>query len=162
MTLNFLNVGMIRLVLPKAKIVHTLRDPVDTCLSCFVKFFPGGLDFTYDLAELGRFYRAYLELMAHWRGVLPAGTMLDVVYEDVVDDLEGEVRRLLDHCGLPWDERCLRFHETRRPVDTASALQVRQPLFRSSLQRWRRYEAFLGPLLAELGDLAPARAEALA
>jgi tetratricopeptide (TPR) repeat protein len=161
MTLNFLNVGMIRLVLPKAKIVHTLRDPLDTCLSCFVKFFPGGLDFTYDLGELGRFYRAYHELMAHWRSVLPAGAMLDVVYENVVDDLENEVRRLLHHCGLPWDERCLKFHETRRPVDTASALQVRQPLFRNSLQRWRRYEAFLGPLLAELGDLAPARAEAL-
>jgi len=100
--------------------------------------------------------------MAHWRSVLPAGAMLDVVYENVVDDLEGEVRRLLDHCGLPWDERCLKFHENRRPIHTASALQVRQPLFRSSLQRWRRYEAFLGPLLAELGDLAPARAEALA
>jgi hypothetical protein len=95
---------------------------------------------------LGRYYRGYRALMAHWRGVLPPAAMLDVVYEDVVNDLEVEARRLIDYCGLPWDNACLNFHETRRPVKTASAVQVRKPLFRSSLQRWRRFEAEIGPL----------------
>jgi tetratricopeptide (TPR) repeat protein len=147
---NFLFVGLIRLILPGARIVHTLRDPVDTCVSCFSKLFTHGQTFSYDLAELGRYYRMYHELMAHWRSVLPAGAMLDVSYEDVVDNLEEQARRLIDYCGLPWDDRCLRFHETSRPIATASNVQVRQPLYRSSLARWRRYEAFLQPLLAEL------------
>src|SRR6202034_2156713 len=107
---------------------------------------------TYDLGELGRYYRRYQELMAHWRRVLPPGRILDVRYEDVVADLEGQTRRLLDHCGLDWNERCLSFHRTERPVRTASAAQVRQPLFDTSIGRWRDYEEFLGPLLAELRD----------
>jgi tetratricopeptide (TPR) repeat protein len=148
---NFLRVGLIRLMLPNARIIHTTRPPVDTCLSCYFKLFTTGLPFSYDLAELGRYYRGYSELMAHWRSVLPPGVMLDVSYEDVVDDLEGQAKRLIDYCGLAWDSRCLRFHEAIRPVKTASAVQVRQPLFRSSLDRWRRYGAQLGPLLDVLG-----------
>lgn len=149
--LNFLRVGLIRLILPNARIIHTVRHPVDTCVSCYSRLFASGLDFTYDLAELGRYYRCYIELMAHWRSVLPPGAMLDVSYEDVVDDLEGQARRLIDYCGLSWDDCCISFHKTSRPVKTASAVQVRQPLFRSSLQRWRKYEAGLGPLLREPG-----------
>jgi hypothetical protein len=93
--------------------------------------------------------------MAHWRSVLPNGAMLDVSYEEVVDDLEGQARRLIEYCGLTWDAQCVNFHETQRPVKTASAVQVRKPLFRASLQRWRRYEAGLAPLLQALGDLVP-------
>ena len=148
---NFQRIGLIRLMLPNAKIIHTMRNPVDTCLSCYSKLFTTGLPFSYDLAELGRYYRGYSELMAHWHSVLPTGTILDVSYEEVVDGLEEQARRLIDYCGLPWDERCIRFHQAIRPVKTASAVQVRRPLFRSSVQRWRRYEAALGPLLAELG-----------
>jgi hypothetical protein len=119
-------------------------------MSCYSKLFTNGLRFSYDLAELGRYYCAYSELMTHWRSVLPPGVMLEVSYEDVVDDLEGQARRLIDHCGLSWDDRCIHFHESSRPVKTASSVQVRQPLFRSSLRRWRKYEAGLGPLLDEL------------
>jgi Tfp pilus assembly protein PilF len=148
---NFLRIGLIRLMLPNARIIHTRRDPVDTCVSCYSKLFTSGLLFSYDLAELGRYYRHYSELMAHWRSVLPPSAMLEVSYEDVVNDLEGQARRLIDYCGLPWDDRCISFHKTKRPVKTASAVQVRKPLFRSSLQRWRHYEAGLAPLLRELG-----------
>jgi len=108
------------------------------------------MQFSYDLAELGRYYRYYRQLMAHWRSVLPAGAMLDVYYEQVVGDLEGQARRLLDYCSLPWDDRCLSFHRTSRPVTTASAVQVRQPLFRGSVDRGRHYQDYLQPLLAEL------------
>jgi tetratricopeptide (TPR) repeat protein len=150
---NFLSIGLIRLILPNARIIHTMRDPLDTCVSCFSRLFASGLAFTYDLAELGRYYRRYRELMAHWRSVLPPDAMLDVSYEDVVGDLEGQARRLIDYCGLPWDDRCLSFHGTRRPVRTASAAQVRKPLFRTSLERWRKYEAGLAPLLRELAPV---------
>ena len=142
--------GLIRLILPNARIIHTMRNPVDTCVSCFSRLFTHGQAFSYDLAELGRYYRWYHELMAHWRSVLPAGAMLDVSYEEVVDNLEGQARRLIDYCGLPWDDRCLSFHQTSRPIETASNVQVRRPLYRSSVARWRRYEAYLQPLLAEL------------
>jgi len=149
---NVFRIGLIRMMLPNARIIHITRHPMDTCVSCYSKLFTSGLYFSYDLAELGRYYRAYSELMAHWRSVLPPGAMLEVSYEDVVDDLEGQARRLIDYCGLPWDDRCIHFHQSGRPVRTASAVQVRQPLFRRSLQRWRRYQAGLGPLLDELGD----------
>ena len=150
---NFLRIGLIRLILPNARIIHTVRDPMDTCLSCYSKLFTYGQHFSYDLAELGRYYAAYRKLMTHWRSVLPADAMLDVVYEDVVNDLGGQARRLIDYCGLEWDDRCVSFHRNRRIVRTASAVQVRQPLFRSSLQRWRKYEAWLGPLLDELRQM---------
>jgi tetratricopeptide (TPR) repeat protein len=151
---NFLKIGLIRLVFPNARIIHTMRDPIDTCTSCYSQSFTAGQEFSYDLAELGRYYRLYGDLMAHWRSVVPSGAILDVQYEDVVDDLEGQARRLIEYCGLPWDDRCLSFHKTERPVKTASLVQVRKPLFRGSVERWRRYEAGLGPLLKELGDVA--------
>ncbi|HEX4144245.1 MAG TPA: sulfotransferase [Pirellulales bacterium] len=146
---NFLHIGLIRLILPHARIVHTTRDPVDTCVSCFSKLLKS-VPFSHDLGELGRYYCCYSELMAHWRTVLPAGAMLEVAYRDVVDDLEMQARRLVDYCGLPWDDHCLRFHETERPVATASNVQVRRPLYRSAFERWRPYEAYLEPLLTEL------------
>jgi tetratricopeptide (TPR) repeat protein len=148
---NFANIGLIRMILPNARIIHTMRDPADTCISCFSSLFTFGQGFSYNLEELGRYYRSYSELMVHWRSVLPPGAMLEVSYEDVVHDLEGQARRLIDYCGLPWDDRCLDFHKNKRQVKTASATQVRQPIYRTSLQRWRRYEDYISPLLDELG-----------
>jgi tetratricopeptide (TPR) repeat protein len=147
---NFLHVGLVHLALPQARIIHVRRHPLDTCLSCFAKLFANELHFTYDLAELGRYYRAYADLMAHWRDVLPDGAMLEVDYEDVVADAQTQVRRLLAYCGLTWDDACLRYYETRRPVRTASAVQVRQPIFASSIGRWKAYEPMLAPLISEL------------
>ena len=157
MPYNFLTLGLIPLILPGARIIHTERDPADTCVSCFSKLFPFSQAFSYELGELGRYYRAYHTLMAHWRAVLPAGALLDVSYEAVVEDLESQARRLIAYCGLPWDDRCLDFHRTRRAVRTASAAQVRQPVFRSSLARWRRFEPWLAPLLGALNDPTPQR-----
>jgi tetratricopeptide (TPR) repeat protein len=148
---NFQFVGLIHLALPNARIIHTRRDPVDTCLSCFSTLFSGHQPYCYDLEELGRYYRAYETLMAHWRTALPEGVMLEVRYEEVVCDLEGQARRMISHCGLEWDRRCLDFHMNERPVRTASVTQVRQPIYTSSVGRWRAYEPFLRPLLAELG-----------
>jgi tetratricopeptide (TPR) repeat protein len=147
---NFLHVGLVHLALPRARIIHVRRHPLDTCLSCFAKLFANELHFTYDLAELGRYYRAYERLMAHWREVLPSEAMLEVDYEDVVSDTKTQVRRLLAYCGLAWDDACLRYYESRRPVRTASAVQVRQPLFSSSIGRWKAYERMLAPLTREL------------
>ncbi|MBR0846285.1 tetratricopeptide repeat protein [Bradyrhizobium diazoefficiens] len=147
---NFFFAGLIHLALPNATIIHTIRDPVDTCVSCFSKLFTAEQNHTYDLAELGRYYLRYQRLMAHWRHVLPPGRILDVSYEDVVADLEGNARRIVAHCGLDWDARCLDFHQASRPVRTASATQVRQPIYTSAIGRWRVYERHLGPLLKEL------------
>jgi tetratricopeptide (TPR) repeat protein len=150
MPANFHLAGLIHLALPNAKIIHTVRDPIDTCLSCFSQLFTLGQNHTYDLSELGRYYKRYEKLMAHWRSVLPPDRMLDVRYEEVVADLEGQARRLLNYCELPWDDRCLDFHATERSVRTASATQVRQPIYQSSVARWRGYEDFLAPLLEAL------------
>jgi tetratricopeptide (TPR) repeat protein len=147
---NFIFAGLIHLALPNARIIHVVRDPIDTCVSCYFRLFAGSLDHTYDLAELGRFYRRYQQLMDHWRAVLPEGRMLEVRYEDVVGDLEALSRRILTHGGLDWDPDCLRFHQTDRRVRTASAMQVRQEIYRSSIGRWRDYRPYLGPLLEEL------------
>ncbi len=147
---NFLHAGAIHLALPNARIIHSRRDPADTCLSCFTKLFRGEQAYTYDLGELGRYYRAYARLMAHWRSVLPASVFLEVDYEALVADPESQTRRLLDHCGLAWDPACLDFHETRRAVRTASAAQVRRPIYRDSIGRWRLYGDLLAPLLTEL------------
>lgn len=153
---NFLFAGLIHLALPNAKIVHVRRNPVDTCLSCYSLLFAEPQPFAYELGELGRYYRAYDALMTHWRAVLPDGVMLEVNYEDVVRDIETEARRVLAHCGLDWDDRCLSFHKTERPVTTASLVQVRQPLFAGSVGRWRLYGDRLKPLLDALGPaLAP-------
>ncbi|WP_126285347.1 tetratricopeptide repeat-containing sulfotransferase family protein [Burkholderia stagnalis] len=147
---NFINVGFIHLALPNARFIHTRRAPVETCLSTYARSFRD-VPFSYDLGELGRFYRAYDALMAHWRAVLPPGVLLDVQYEEVVGDLEGQARRMLAHCGLDWDARCLAFHQTERQVATASAGQVRQPLYGSAVRRWRPDAAVLQPLLDGLG-----------
>ena len=153
---NYYFAGLIHLALPNAKIIHSVRDPVDTCVSCFSKLFTAEQNHTYDLGELGRYYKRYEQLMAHWHRVLPAGSILDVRYEDVVADLEKMARRIIAYCGLPWDDRCLSFHETDRPVRTASATQVRQPIYKSAIGRWRVYEEELGPLLTALnGPAAP-------
>ena len=149
---NFLFVGLIHLVLPNARIIHVHRDPVDTCFSWFSKIFKGGQPFSYDLAELGRYYRAYYDLMAHWRGLLPKGVMLDVRYESVVADIEPQARRIIAHCGLEWDESCLAFHRAKRVVATPSRNDVRQPLYTTSIGRSRPYRVFLEPLLSALGD----------
>ena len=147
---NFFFCGLIHLAIPNARIIHTRRDPIDTCLSCFSKLFSDTQNFTYDLGELGRYYRHYDQLMTHWQQVLPPGVMLDVQYEDIVDDLEGQTRRILNHCGLDWDATCLNFHQTERPVRTASATEVRQPIYKTSVQRWRPSAALLSPLTDEL------------
>jgi tetratricopeptide (TPR) repeat protein len=154
---NFLHVGLIHLALPQARIIHAVRDPAATCLSCFSKVFASGQLYSYDLAELGRLYRHYRALMAHWHRVLPPARILDVRYEDVVADVEGQTRRMLAYCGLDWDERCLDFHNTERPVFTASSIQVRQPLYRAALDRVQPYRRHLAPLFAELsGEQAAA------
>ena len=147
---NYYFAGLIRLALPNAKIVHTMRDPIDTCVSCFLKLFTAEQNHTYDLGELGRYYKRYERLMAHWRRVLPAGSILDVRYEDVVADLEAQARRIIAYCGLPWHDNCVAFNKTDRPVRTASATQVRQPIYNNAIGRWRVYEQHLGPLLDAL------------
>jgi hypothetical protein len=155
---NYYFAGLVHLALPNAPIIHTIRNPVDTCISCFSKLFSAEQNHTYDLGELGRYYKRYEQLMQHWRRVLPRGKILDVRYEDVVADLEGQARRIIAHCGLPWDDRCLSFHETDRPVRTASATQVRQPIYNSAVGRWRVYAEHLGPLLGALGIAEQAEA----
>ena len=152
---NFVHCGLIAAALPHARIVHVRRDPVDTCLSCFSYLFAGRQAFTYDLEELGRYYRAYHGLMAHWREVLSPEQLLEIDYEALVAEPESEVARLLAHCGLDWDNACLAFHRNERSVRTASATQVRQPLYASAVGRWRRYQDELQPLLEALGPLAP-------
>ena len=149
---NFLHIGLLRLILPGARIIHTRRNPVDTCLSCFAQTFGEGQPFANELGELGRHYRAYDRLMAHWRGQLPPGTMLEVDYEAVVTDFKPQVRRILEFCGLDWDPACLDFHEHKRPVMTASAAQVRQKLYTHAAGRARPYGALLQPLLDALGS----------
>jgi tetratricopeptide (TPR) repeat protein len=151
---HFLQLGAIAMALPEAHIIHVTRSPLDTCFSCYAALFNDGQEFTYDLAELGRHYRRCAELMAHWRAVLPADRFLEISYEAVVADLETEARRMIEFCGLPWDPRCLAFHQSSRPVFTSSAAQVRRPIYRTAQGRWRRYREHLGPLIAALGDLA--------
>ena len=149
---NFQYLGLIHASLPNARIIHTCRDPVDTCLSIFsTLFWAGSQPYSYDLGELGRYYRAYEKTMAHWHDVLPAGTILDVHYEAIVDDVEREARRIIAHCGLEWDDACLAFHKGNRPVRTASQAQVRKPIYRGSVGRERPPRELLQPLLDGLG-----------
>jgi Sulfotransferase family len=151
MPLNFLFVGLIHAAFPRARIINTRRDPLDNCVSCYSLLFTGAQPFAYDLAELGHYYRGYERVMEHWHKVLPPGILMDVQYEDLVDDLEGVSRRVLAHCGLDWEDACLDFHRTERTVRTASLMQVREPIYRRSIGSWRRYEKHLGPLCAALG-----------
>ncbi len=148
---NFRHIGLIHLMLPNARIIDARREPMACCFSNLKQLFANGQEFAYSAEDIGRYYRTYLELMRHWDEVLP-GKVLRVRHEDVVDDLEGSVRRLLDHCGLDFQPGCIEFHRTRRSVRTPSSEQVRQPIFRDSLDQWRRYEAWLGPLRDALGD----------
>ena len=147
---NFFHAGLIHLALPNARIIHTRRDPRDTAMSCFSTLFAMGHPHTYDLAELGRYIRAYETLMAHWRRVLPQGAMIEVQYETLVGNLETEAKRIVAYCGLEWDDACLSFHKTKRPVRTASVIQVRQPIYGSSVGRWQPYEKELQPFLRAL------------
>ena len=144
---NYFFVGLIHMLFPRAKIVHTQRDPVDTCLSGFTKLFKDDMPHSYDLGELGRYYGKYRQLMQHWDSVLPEGTMITVQYEDVVADTEGQARRLIDFLGLPWDDKCVDFHKSDRPVKTASVAQVRKPIYKTSVKRWKKYGDGLQPLI---------------
>ena len=143
---NFTYVGILRLAIPNAKIINAMRHPLDSCFGSFKQLFASGQPFTYDLTEIGEYYLQYHRLMDHWRGVLPE-FVLDVQYEEVVANLETNVRRILDFCGLPFEEACLRFHETDRAVKTASSEQVRLPIYSSSVNLWRNYEAHLETLV---------------
>jgi tetratricopeptide (TPR) repeat protein len=152
---NCLYVGLIHLILPNAKIIDARRHPLGCCFSAFKQHFSRGQNFTYSLEDLGRYYRDYVELMAHIDAVLP-GRVHRVFYESMIENTEAEVRRLLEHCGLPFEERCLRFYETERPVRTASSEQVRQPIFKEGTEYWRQFEPWLGPLKQELGAVLEA------
>lgn len=149
---HFVLLGLIHVLFPKARIIHCRRDPLDTCVSCFTTLFKNGQAFSYDLRELGEYYRLYEQMMAHWRELLPEGAMLEVEYEQLIRDPGVRARELLEYCGLPWDPACLEFSAARRAVSSASAFQVRQPLYSSSVGRWRAYAEYLGPLQAALGD----------
>jgi tetratricopeptide (TPR) repeat protein len=153
---NYFFVGLIHLALPEAKIIHSVRNPLDTCISCFSKLFTDEVNHTYDLGELGRYYKRYERLMTHWHRVLPQQSILEVRYEDVIGDFEEQARHIIGYCGLPWDPRCLAFHRTNRPVRTASATQVRQPIYTTAVGRWRLYEEYLKPLLQGLAIEEPA------
>jgi tetratricopeptide (TPR) repeat protein len=140
--------GMIYSVFPNARVIYMQRDPIDTCLSCYFQQFLMGMNFTMDLSDLVHYYREHQRIMAHWRAVLPPGFILDVPYEELVDDQETWSRKMLDFIGLDWDARVLEFHTNKRQVTTASAWQVRQKIYKSSVARWRNYEKFIGPLKA--------------
>ncbi len=156
MPANYMAVGLIHLMLPEAKIVHVMRNPADICLSNFTKNFHNSQLHSYDMVEMGRYYVSYAKLMEHWRKVLPAGSFYEVQYEQLVADAEVQSRSLVEFCGLEWDEACLTPHKTERGVKTASVAQVRQPVYTSSVERWRRYEKHLQPLIEALGEYAPA------
>lgn len=144
---NYFFLGLINLLFPKAKVINTQRDPVDTCLSGFTKLFKDDMPHSYDLAELGRYYTKYRDIMEYWKEVLPKDFITTVVYEDVVADTEKEAKRLIEFLGLPWNEKCLEFHKSDRPVKTASVAQVRKPIYKSSVKRWAKYGAGLQPLI---------------
>ena len=153
MPANFIYLGLIHLIMPHAKIIHVKRDPIDTCLSCYTKLFNKSQYQSYRLDEIGRYYRFYSDLMKHWKSVLPKDAFYEIQYENIVSDPEKEVRALLEYCNLPWEESCLNFHETKRIVKTASITQVRRPIYKSSVEKWRHFEKHLGPLIEALGDL---------
>jgi Flp pilus assembly protein TadD len=140
------HLGLIHTVFPNARIIYMRRDPIDTCLSCYFQQFLAIQNYTMDLSDLAHYYREHQRLMTHWRTVLPPGSILDVPYAELVADQEAWTRKILDFLGLEWDERCLNFHETKRSVGTASAWQVRQKIYGTSVARWRKYEKFIGPL----------------
>jgi hypothetical protein len=146
---NFRHVGLIHLMLPNARIIDARREPMACCFSNFKQLFASGQPFTYSLDDIGRYYRLYVRLMEHWDTVLP-GRVLRVQHEDVLDDLEGSVRRMLDHCGLPFEPACVEFHKNERRVHTASSEQVRRPINREGVDQWKHYEPWLGALRTAL------------
>jgi hypothetical protein len=147
---NFRHIALIHLILPNAKIIDARRHPMACCFSGFKQLFGEGQQFSYDLEYIGHYYRRYVEIMAHWDKELP-GRILRVQYEDVVADLEGQVRRILDYCGLPFEQACLDFYKTKRAVRTPSSEQVRQPIYTSATDQWQNFEPFLEPLKRALG-----------
>lgn len=151
---NFPSIGFLHLILPNAKIIDARRHPLDCTLSCYRQLFAKGQTFVYDLTDIGEYFLEYQRMMDHWHAVLP-GRVLTVQYEELVTDFHLQARRLLDHCGLPWEDACARFHETERPVRTASSEQVRQPIHERSMHFWRNYEAHLGELLEVLEPVLP-------
>jgi len=146
MPANFLHLGFINILFPNARIIHCQRDPRDACISMFFEYFPGVVTYSYDLYKLGAYYSQYLRLMDHWRTILPEGAMLEIEYESIVQNQEEETRRMLSFLELEWDEACLSFHEKKRRVFTASHLQVKKPLYSSSIDRWKKYQKHLQPL----------------
>ena len=152
MPANFHYLGLIFLALPNAKVIHSARDPMDSCLSCFTHLFNETMGFTYNLEALGRYYVRYARLMQHWQTVLPDDFILEMPYDGVVEDVEAQTRRMLDHLGLPWDDNCLKFYDNDRPVRTASLAQVRKPIYKSSVSGWKRFETQLQPLLDIVKD----------
>jgi tetratricopeptide (TPR) repeat protein len=155
---NFRHIGLIHLILPNARIIDARREPMACCFSNFKQLFASGQEFTYDIDDIARYYRSYVQLMRHWDDALP-GKVLRIQYEDVVEDLETNVRGILDFCGLPFEPACLEFHKTERSVRTASSEQVRRPIFREGVDQWRHFEPWLGSLRSALGDLVPATEE---
>ena len=149
---NFRHIGLINLMLPNAKIIDARRHPMGCCFSGFKQLFAEGQEFTYGLQEAGTYYRDYVELMDHWDEVMP-GRVLRVQYEDVVADLETQVKRILEYCNLPFEDSCISFYNTERTVRTPSSEQVRQPIYQSGLEQWRYYEAHLDPLKEALGNV---------
>lgn len=146
MPVNFLHIGLIHAAFPRARIIHTLRNPVDTCLSIYFQNFSGAYGYANDLEDIAHYYRQYRRLMAHWRETLPPGVLLDVPYESLVSDPKTWSRKIIEFSGLDWSERCLEFHGAKRSVSTHSYWQVRQPIYKNSVERWRNYEKYLGPL----------------
>jgi len=156
MPTNFMFLGLIHLLFPNASIIHSRRHPVETCLSAYRILFSNGHYWSDDLKEMGRYYRNYIEMMQHWKNILPDGVILDVRYEDMVADLENQSKRLAAYIDMPWSEACLDFHQSKRAIRTASISQVRQPIYTASVNRWHKYEPYLQPLLEEIGDLVEA------
>lgn len=149
--INHQHLGLILTMFPKARIIHCSRYPLDVCISCYSENFRSGQSFSFSMEGLATFYKGYRSLMAHWQAIAP-DRIIEMNYESVVDDLEGEARRLIEFMAVPWDDNCLAFHKTRRPVTTASDVQVRQPIYRSSIRRSDNYARHLGPLREELGE----------
>ncbi|MFZ5672133.1 MAG: tetratricopeptide repeat-containing sulfotransferase family protein [Pseudomonadota bacterium] len=150
---NFANLGMVALFWPQARVIHCKRNPMDTCWSCFQNPLNDSHNYSRDLTYLGQYYREYARLMGHWKTLMP-GQIYELSYEKLTEDFEAETRRLIEFIGLPWDEACLNFHEGGATVQTLSRRQVRNPIYKSSVERWRRYEQQLQPLISALGDLA--------
>ena len=147
---NYYFVGLIHLLFPNAKIINIVRNPIDTCLSAYTKLFKDDMPHSYDLTEMGHYYKRYEDIMAHWHKVLPAGVLKEVRYEDVVADTDKKAREIIEFCGLEWDDQCLDFHKSKRPVKTASVVQIRKPVYNTSVNRWKNYKKHLKPLIEAL------------